>query len=437
MSQLVRIFSRNTRRTIRKYALCNFAIGWKPKQVNLVGVSTKKYTELVERLNATFDKLLLAEKEKAEARSQLEKSQNDLEAIAKVASGFLNRIYDVEIPPDQYKPTFFRLIKDWEIAGARISALGKSTDLAPNIETCRKKAQEAHAAGDTAEAFRLLNEIDAEELENEERLLRQQRDVTAEIQQTRQSRIATKDAQIPLALASLRHQEAARLIAVRIDLSEEDPGRRFELLSSEFDGFYERGRDKGLNTDLQVAIEIAREALKKFTRERGPLDWAMTQNNLGNALSTLGERETGTKRLLEAVEAYSSALKEWTRERNPLNWAMTQNNLGNALLTLGERETSTKRLLEAVEAYRAALEERTRERVPLDWAMTQNNLGAALQTLGKRETGTQRLLEAVTAFRAALEERTRERVPLRWAATQNNLGNALQTLEKRQTNAPA
>ena len=62
---------------------------------------------------------------------------------------------------------------------------------------------------------------------------------------------------------------------------------------------------------------------------------------------------------------------------------MTQNNLGNALWTLGERESGTARLEEAVAAYRAALEERTRERVPLDWATTQNNLGNALQTLGR------------------------------------------------------
>jgi hypothetical protein len=31
------------------------------------------------------------------------------------------------------------------------------------------------------------------------------------------------------------------------------------------------------------------------------LDWAATQNNLGNALATLGERESGTTRLEEAV----------------------------------------------------------------------------------------------------------------------------------------
>ena len=47
---------------------------------------------------------------------------------------------------------------------------------------------------------------------------------------------------------------------------------------------------------------------------------------------------SGTERLEQAVSAYVEALKEYTRERVPLDWAMTQNNLGNALRTLGERE---------------------------------------------------------------------------------------------------
>jgi hypothetical protein len=45
--------------------------------------------------------------------------------------------------------------------------------------------------------------------------------------------------------------------------------------------------------------------LKELTRERVPLDWAMTQNNLGNALLRLGGRESGTARLEEAVAAWS------------------------------------------------------------------------------------------------------------------------------------
>jgi tetratricopeptide (TPR) repeat protein len=256
---------------------------------------------------------------------------------------------------------------------------------------------------------------------------------------------------------------------------EDDPKALFDAVRSRQDQFDTEGRDKGVNFSLQVAIAIARRevelargpdqhgvalndlgialeelgeresgparleeavqayraALEERTRERVPLDWAMTQTNLGAALRALGERESGTARLEEAVQAYRAALEEWTRERVPLQWAATQNNLGNALLRLGERETGTARLEEAVAAYRAALEEWTRERVPLDWAATQNNLGSALLRLGERETGTARLEEAVAACRAALEEYTRERVPLDWAMTENNLGAALETLGER------
>jgi tetratricopeptide (TPR) repeat protein len=91
-----------------------------------------------------------------------------------------------------------------------------------------------------------------------------------------------------------------------------------------------------------------------------------------------------------------------TKAREPLDWATTQNNLGNALWALGAREADKTRLEEAVAAYRNALEERTRGRVPLDWATTQNNLGNVLVTLGEREAGTARLEEAVAAYRASL-----------------------------------
>ena len=170
---------------------------------------------------------------------------------------------------------------------------------------------------------------------------------------------------------------------------------------------------------------------------------------LGNALATLGERESGPARLEQAVEAYRAALEEYTRERVTLQWARTQNNLGNALAVLGERESGPARLEQAVAAYRAVLGEResgmarleqavaayhaalkeyTRERVPFDWAMTQNNLGSALRTLGERESGTARLEQAVEAFRAAFDEFA-AKGPLWWRdRAQRNLDRVLDRL---------
>ncbi len=438
------------------------------------------FDKFVSDLDRTLSDLNLTEQQKTEAIEKLTKDQDDLEKSIGVVKGFLEAILlDKNIPPDQYGETFSMLLREWENAGARLDALGRSSPLAPHIEGLRKNAQEAHASGDTIEADRILKEIVAEEEEGEQELLHQQREntgIAAEIQQSRQIRILTKDVQIALALAGLRYQVAARLIAEKIDLSEEHADKRLALLASEFARFYKRDSDKNLSADLLVAIEIARlilprthdsderasmqndlgnalralgeretgtvrlheaveayrAALEARPRERVPLRWAVTQNNLGIALSKLGERESGTGRLHEAIAAYCAALEEMPRERVPLRWAATQNNLGIALSKLGERETGTAHLHEAIAAYRAALGEWSRERVPLYWAMAQNNLGIALQTLGKRETGTELLHEAIAAYRAALEEWTRERVPLYWAGTQSNLSEALRVLGERE-----
>ena len=87
----------------------------------------------------------------------------------------------------------------------------------------------------------------------------------------------------------------------------------------------------------------------------------------------------------KAVEAHQSALEEYTRERVPLAWALTQNNLGNALRILGEREGDTERLEEAAVAYRAALEEYTRQPSRLESARRrQNNLDSIIKRLNER-----------------------------------------------------
>ena len=82
-------------------------------------------------------------------------------------------------------------------------------------------------------------------------------------------------------------------------------------------------------------MEAYRQALTVRTRDDLPQDWAMTQNNLGNA-SRLGER-LGGRRVWAAErggEAYRQALTVYTRDDLP-QLGQTQNNLG--VCGLGER----------------------------------------------------------------------------------------------------
>jgi tetratricopeptide (TPR) repeat protein len=183
---------------------------------------------------------------------------------------------------------------------------------------------------------------------------------------------------------------------------------------------------------LQQAVAAFNEALSERTRERAPMQWAATQSNLGLALASLGAQKQ-TVRLEEAVTAFQAALAEWTRERVPLDWARVQNDLGRVLMRLGDQSKDTAHLEQAIAAFRAALEERRNERVRTQWAITQHNLGNALLRLGERSKGTKELHEAVTAFRAALQERNRHAFPQQWSTTQNSLGTALAAIGTRET----
>jgi tetratricopeptide (TPR) repeat protein len=202
------------------------------------------------------------------------------------------------------------------------------------------------------------------------------------------------------------------------------------------------GQQTGKSEYLEEAIAAFCAVLQKWTRDQVPLDWAMTQGNLGIAHKLLGEldlrtvgqkRGAGKQHLHKAIDAFHAALEEHTRDRAPQEWARTQNNLGNALTRLGEIEKRPGPLKEAIRVFDAARDEWSRVRSPLRWATVQHNLGVALAKLGEI-AGMSHLQKAIDAFRDALQERTSDLVPRDWAMTQLNLGNALHVLGKRKKN---
>ena len=92
-----------------------------------------------------------------------------------------------------------------------------------------------------------------------------------------------------------------------------------------------------MNDALAAAIRLYKQALAAGPRERGPFNWAGTQNNLGTALQALGERESDTARLEQAVEAFQAALLEWTREATGHWHEVAQRNLTRTLALLEKR----------------------------------------------------------------------------------------------------
>ena len=173
--------------------------------------------------------------------------------------------------------------------------------------------------------------------------------------------------------------------------------------------------------NIELAIACYREALIVHTPKNYPEQWATTQNNLGNAYKNRIEGVRAANIEL-AIAFYREALIVYTSENYPKNWATTQNNLGNAYSDRIEGVRAANIEL-AIARHTAALEVRTRKAYPEQWATTQNNLANAYRN---RIAGVraENIEEAIARYTAALEVRTRKDYPEQWAMTQNNLGNA-------------
>ncbi len=146
--------------------------------------------------------------------------------------------------------------------------------------------------------------------------------------------------------------------------------------------------------NLEKAIQCYQEALRVYTPEAAPFDYAMTQNNLGAAYADLptGDRAAN---LEKAIQCYQEALRFRTPEVAPFEYARTQNNLGNAYwnLPMGDRAVNLEK---AIQCYQEALRFRTPEAASFEYARTQNNLGAAYSALDRYQ-------EAIDAYQKAIE----------------------------------
>src|ERR1019366_8856429 len=108
-------------------------------------------------------------------------------------------------------------------------------------------------------------------------------------------------------------------------------------------------------------------------------------NSLGGQLwrASLGDR---TANLRQAIECFEAALRVRTEQGFPQDWAMTQNNLGNAWgdLPTGDRDANLRR---AIECYEAALRVRTEQAFPRDHAQTTENLRIGREALDRLGEG--------------------------------------------------
>jgi tetratricopeptide (TPR) repeat protein len=148
---------------------------------------------------------------------------------------------------------------------------------------------------------------------------------------------------------------------------------------------------------LADAISAYQRALRVFDRNHS-VEFAILQNNLATAfLSIPMSDERGKMREAMAVQAFEDGLKAVSLIDHPREYAMLQNNLGNALQYAATGHPAENNL-RAIEAYDEALKVRTRETTPIEYANTIANKANCLINLGELAPARAYLEEARAIF---------------------------------------
>ena len=200
--------------------------------------------------------------------------------------------------------------------------------------------------------------------------------------------------------------------------------------------------------------------------ETAPHDWARTQNNLANALYSIGVQSSDQSVLRQAIDAADKALTVYTRQTDPSQWALARNNRSAMLIDLahliylasssaemaaaaagnpdptsipevvaatGEANTLLGDALSMLEATAAA---QVQDAAPLDWAMLHHTLAMGYEQRGELNHAAEDLRRAVAAYEDVLTVHTRERTPAQWVTSSNTLAIALKHLSE-ETHDPA
>ncbi len=173
---------------------------------------------------------------------------------------------------------------------------------------------------------------------------------------------------------------------------------------------------------LKISIQAYKEALKIYTFDNYPIQYAMTMNNLGVAYSGLSDVRDTENNLTRAIQVYEEAMKIRTVDNYPIQYAMNVNNLGVAYSQLSDIRDTENNLTRAIQAFEEALKIYTFDNYPIQYAMNVNNLGGAYRKLSSVRDTENNLTRAIQACEEALKIRTVDKYPLDYARTMYNLG---------------
>jgi tetratricopeptide (TPR) repeat protein len=243
------------------------------------------------------------------------------------------------------------------------------------------QAAHAHAAGDFAEALRLLDEAAAMAKPVSPPLAGFMLGAAASICQ--ENGLGDGVERLEKGLKALAGADDLRIGRAELHLS----------LAGALHGLAEQQPHQ-----LARAIPHYHTTLQLVMSHEAPELWASAHASLATAYLTMPMIEASDQlRLGVAVQSLRNALKVYTRETHPERWASTQLNLANSLVYTPSKHQADN-LVEAVELYEAVLETRGRDTDPIGRARVLSNQGNVLAHLGMFDQAKAKLSEARFLF---------------------------------------
>jgi len=182
----------------------------------------------------------------------------------------------------------------------------------------------------------------------------------------------------------------------------------------------------GNHETLFKAQDCLNQALPTFKEYSLKEEAAETELNLGLAEQALAQNGMG--KLADAIQHYQNALRVFTRQDFPQDFAVLHNNLAIAYLSMPMSDERGKmREALAVQSFEEVLKVINLIDHPSEYAMINNNLGNALQYASSSHALANNL-RAVEAYDEALKVRNSRDTPMEYANTIANKANVLRNL---------
>lgn len=182
----------------------------------------------------------------------------------------------------------------------------------------------------------------------------------------------------------------------------------------------------GDHQTLFTAQDCFNEALPIFKQHELKEEAAETELNLGLVTQSLAQNGMG--RLNDAIQHYHNALRVFTKEDYPPDFAVLHNNLAIAYLSIPMSDERGKmREALAVQSFEEVLKVINLIDHPSEYAMINNNLGNALQYSSSSHALANNI-RAIEAYDEALKVRNPRDTPMEYANTIANKANVLRSL---------